>query len=294
MVELNAKALGEEIRRLRKTNNLSQAQLAEGVCTQATISGIEAGRGYPSVDILYVLSIRLKVTLEYFFKILLNETHGYIQETEQLLEELLKKKNYQEAYEISKSELKQTGRQVGYKFNKLIEWVYIISSYYLKKSFWSQTIIQLNQLLDDDHPLFGQDFIDFKIQNSIAIIYAENGKFAESLEEYKKILSFKDFLNQNHRFQIKIHYNLSKLYFDLLNYKQSLKHVEIGLSLAKKHEDISMSGQLYFQQGECLEALHKDSPSINHSYGTSMMIFQLLDRQEYVEMVKEQKAHFFN
>ncbi|WP_299095523.1 hypothetical protein [uncultured Metabacillus sp.] len=37
MIELNTKALGMEIKRLRKVNNLSQSQLAEGICTQATI-----------------------------------------------------------------------------------------------------------------------------------------------------------------------------------------------------------------------------------------------------------------
>lgn len=177
MIVLNAKALGEEIKRLRKTNNLSQAQLAEGICTQATISGIEAGKGYPSVDILYILSIRLKVSLDYFFKILLNDAQGYIQETEHMLEDLMKKKDYKETFEITTNELKQTSRNLGYKFDQLIKWVHIISSYYLKKMDWQKAVTRLKNLLDSNHPLFGQDFIDFKIQNSLAIIYAENKMF---------------------------------------------------------------------------------------------------------------------
>ena len=292
MIVLNAKALGEEIKRLRKTNNLSQAQLAEGICTQATISGIEAGRGYPSVDILYILSIRLKVSLDYFFKILLNDAQGYIQETECMLEELMKKKDYKETFEITTNELRQSTRNLGYKFDQLIKWVHIISSYYLKKIDWQKAIAMLEDLLDNNHPLFGQDFIDFKIQNSLAIIYAENKMFQKSLQQYNTILSFHVFLKQHHRFQIKIHYNLAKLYFLQKDYELSFTHTELGISLSAKNEDVSMAGQLYFQQGMSLEKLEADPQLIKDVFKKSLFIFHLLDRQEYIQMVNEQKGEF--
>lgn len=290
MIMLNAKALGEEIKRLRKNNNLSQSQLAEGICTQATISGIEAGRGYPGVDILYILSIRLKVSLDYFYKILLNDAQDYIQDTEHILENLMKKKDYGEAFEISANELKQSSRNLGYKFDQLIKWVNIISGYYLKKMNWQTAVHMLENLLDSNHPLFGQDFIDFKIQNSIAIIYAENGMFQKSLQQYNTILSFNDFLKQQHRFQIKIHYNLSKLYFLQQDYNHSLKHAKSGITLSVQNEDISMAGQLYFQQGLSLEQLNEDLEKIIDAFKTSLFIFRLLNRQEYIQMVEEQKG----
>ncbi|WP_313800104.1 helix-turn-helix domain-containing protein [Cytobacillus sp.] len=294
MIVLNAKALGEEIKRLRKTNNLSQAQLAEGICTQATISGIEAGRGYPSVDILYILSIRLKVSLDYFFKILLNDAQGYIQDTERMLEDLMKKKDYKETFEITTNELKQSTRNLGYKFDQLIKWVNIISSYYLKKVDWQKAVSMLENLLDSSHPLFGQDFIDFKIQNSLAIIYAENKMFQKSLQQYNTILSYHDFLKQHHRFQIKIHYNLAKLYYLQQDYIHSLKHTDLGITLSNQNEDMSMVGQLYFQQGMSLEELNADPQKISDAFKTSLFIFKLLGRQEYVRMVNEQKGAFVN
>ncbi|KKI90730.1 hypothetical protein WQ54_19190 [Bacillus sp. SA1-12] len=292
MIELNTKALGMEIKRLRKLNNLSQSQLAEGICTQATISGIEAGKGYPSVDILYVLSIRLKVTLDFFYKILLNDAQEYIQETEKYLQELLKKKNYEEAFQLCSNELSQKNRQMGYKFDQLIKWNYFVSSYYLKKMDFRTSINNLKQLLDKSHPLFGQDFLDFKIQNSIAIIYAENQLYQESLNQYHLILSYKDFLSQQYRFHIKIYYNLSKLYFLLKDYEKSFKFANLGINMSVLNEDMSMAGQLYFQKGMCLERLKKGSTEINKSYQNSLLIFQLLKRDNYIEMVKEQKGKF--
>ena len=293
MVELNAKALGAEIKRLRKMNKISQAQLADGICTQATISGIEAGRGYPGVDILYIISIRLKVSLEYLYKILLNDAEDYIKETEELLENLMKQKNYQEAFEICQSERKQGSRQLGYKFEQLIAWVHIVSSYYLEKYDYHTAIKELENLLDDDHPLFGQDFIDFRIQNSIAIIFAENNLFQKSLRQYKKILTYKEFLKQQHKFQIKLHYNISKLFFLQKEYTLSLEHADLGIALGKQKEDISMTGQLYFQRGECLEVLSGDIMKAIDSYRRSMFIFELLGNEQYVKMVKEQKREIF-
>ncbi|WP_102275215.1 helix-turn-helix domain-containing protein [Cytobacillus massiliigabonensis] len=292
MIVLNAKALGEEIKRLRKTNNLSQAQLAEGICTQATISGIEAGRGYPSVDILYILSIRLKVSLDYFYKILLNDAQGYIQETERILEDLMKRKDYKETFEITANELKQSTRNLGYKFDQLIKWVYTISSYYLKKIDWQKAVTMLEDLLDSNHPLFGQDFIDFKIQNSLAIIYAENKMFQKSLQQYNTILSYHDFLKQHYLFQIKIHYNLAKLYFLQQDFKLSLIHAELGIQLSLENEDISMAGQLYYQQGISLEELGANPQKISDAFKTSLFIFQLLKRQEYVQMINKKKGEF--
>ncbi|WP_299091641.1 hypothetical protein [uncultured Metabacillus sp.] len=204
----------------------------------------------------------------------------------------MKKKNYEEAFQICSSELSQKNRQMGYKFDQIINWVYIVSSYYLKKMDFHSSINKLKALLDRSHPLYGQDFLDFKIQNSIAIIFAENQLYQESLEQYHILLSYKDFLSQHFRFHIKIYYNLSKLYFLLNDYEKSLTFANLGIKMSVLNEDISMAGQLYFQKGMSLERLIKDTSEIKQSYQNSFFIFQLLNRDNYMEMVKEQKGKF--
>ena len=46
---------------------LSQQTLAEGICEQSQISKIERGHFIPSADLLFKLSQRLEVPLDYFF-----------------------------------------------------------------------------------------------------------------------------------------------------------------------------------------------------------------------------------
>ncbi|MFD1739557.1 helix-turn-helix domain-containing protein [Bacillus salitolerans] len=283
--------LGKEIKRLRKKHKISQKQLADGICTQPTISGVEAGKVYPSLDILYSISLRLKVNLDYFIKILLNETQHYIEETVNHIEHLMKNLDYQDAFDISSFELKQKSRNLGYRFDQLIKWTYIVTSYNLKKMDWEQCIIGLNNLIDQSHPLFGQDFEDMRIKNSIAIIYAEKKEYDKSLKEYNEILSFKDFLYHQPKFYIKVHYNISKLYFLKDYYSESLYHVKEGIKISLENEDMSSLGQLYFQQGLCFERLNYEN-DIKECYKKSYLFFKLLNRENFIQMVLDKKGQY--
>lgn len=57
----------EKFRLKRKELRLSQQTLAEGICEQSQISKIERGHFIPSADLLFKLSQRLEVPLDYFF-----------------------------------------------------------------------------------------------------------------------------------------------------------------------------------------------------------------------------------
>ncbi|MHA8110881.1 helix-turn-helix domain-containing protein [Lactobacillaceae bacterium Melli_B4] len=57
------KILGNQIKQRRKLLNLSQSQLANGICTQGLISLIENKNVSPSVDIIYSLCHRLNINI---------------------------------------------------------------------------------------------------------------------------------------------------------------------------------------------------------------------------------------
>ena len=59
--------LASRLRSRRLELNLSQAELAEGVCEQGQISRIEKGKYNPGSDLLYKLSLKLNVPMNYFF-----------------------------------------------------------------------------------------------------------------------------------------------------------------------------------------------------------------------------------
>jgi len=64
--------IGLALRRLRKKHNLTQKDLANGICSQAEISKIESGTHSPTVELLYALSRRLQVPITAFLN---NSSH---------------------------------------------------------------------------------------------------------------------------------------------------------------------------------------------------------------------------
>ncbi len=59
--------IGQKIKELRQFYDITQKELAEDICTQATICKIERGEIQPTSLILHQLAIRLGVDANYFF-----------------------------------------------------------------------------------------------------------------------------------------------------------------------------------------------------------------------------------
>ena len=58
--------IGEIVSFYRKYQNLTQSELAEGICTQGTISLIEKGLRTPSVELVTMISTKLGISLDVF------------------------------------------------------------------------------------------------------------------------------------------------------------------------------------------------------------------------------------
>ncbi|MCM2607171.1 helix-turn-helix domain-containing protein [Rossellomorea marisflavi] len=92
--------IGKKISELRNEMNLTQGELAEGICTQASISMIEKGELDPNATILYQIAKKLGVDVNYFFHIGSTPRLDYINEVEKQLRKLRIKHKYREMMEI--------------------------------------------------------------------------------------------------------------------------------------------------------------------------------------------------
>ena len=86
--------LATRLKSKRLELGLSQKELAEGVCEQGQISRMEKGKYMPGSDLLYSLSKKMNVTMNYFFDdSVLGETSKLVQFKE-LVESFLVKREY--------------------------------------------------------------------------------------------------------------------------------------------------------------------------------------------------------
>lgn len=103
--------LGIKIKNKRLLKNLTQAELAYEICTQATISNLESNGNVPTLNILLALAKRLSIEISELSEII--NISDYIKKEEKWntkvlnrLRMLCSKLKYQEAYDLLLNELK--------------------------------------------------------------------------------------------------------------------------------------------------------------------------------------------
>ena len=120
--------LAEKFRTKRKELGLSQKTLAEGICEQSQISKIERGYFMPSADLLFKLSRRLEVPLDYFFNEQV-EVKSNLSNFKQLSARLLEDRNYEDLEYLYKIEIDR--RQfLSLEDRMYLEWIKAIIEFY--------------------------------------------------------------------------------------------------------------------------------------------------------------------
>lgn len=289
IVLINSNELGGEIKRLRKQNSLTQKQLAEGICCQTTISSIEKGRAFPSIDVLYLLSLRLNVSMDYFFgESNINEV--YINDTIKYIDRLTEEKNYHDIFELTINERKlREKRELGEKFNQFIDWHYFRSAQLIGKITWDESVKELSNIIKQKsvHKL---KFQDIKIKNVIANILAENDKSIEAENIYEEILYTNIDLDSFKRYKLKVYFNLSKLHFYEKNYKKSIQIADKGIENSLKLKDITVLGNLYIQAAQSMLNINYPIKEIRQYIENAKYIFKLLDKEWYLEFIERLEA----
>lgn len=90
--------LGTFMKSARKSKGFKQKDLAEGICTQATISNLEKNTGLPSIQTLVALSDRLSIDFSMLVEYLPNKNSKI--ELFQVAKEFLRKQDYVELKKV--------------------------------------------------------------------------------------------------------------------------------------------------------------------------------------------------
>ncbi|MGR3765966.1 helix-turn-helix domain-containing protein [Rossellomorea sp. NS-SX7] len=288
---MDKEVLGKEIKKLRKLRNLTQKQLAEGICNQSEISRLEKGEVFPSIDILHLVANKLKVPTFYFYEVLIHDNISYKNNLTGKLMTLVQNKDYIEVYKLVENELKKT--ECHPEFKQFLLWQYYVSAYYLKKINSDTCLTELKLLLQQQ--TFGTNVIqDLFIKNSIANIYAEKRKFKESIRYYDSILNSEIDSLEYTAFRNKVLYNLSKVLFLDNQIELSLSTLDEAIEWLCRNSDMSLLGQVYFQKAECLEKLNYPYDEISECYKKALFFFKLLGLTYYEKIIIEKKQRYLN
>ncbi|WP_209548189.1 MULTISPECIES: helix-turn-helix domain-containing protein [unclassified Exiguobacterium] len=290
MDQFTSPQIGLALRRLRKKHNLTQKDLANGICSQAEISKIESGTHSPTVDLLFALSKKLQVPFSSFF-----DHANYRESFFHLDDELLIKFRNQEfktVYEETTLKLQQN--HLDEEISLLLKFYNSISAHRLKKTDYRTCIVVLRQLSDKYSSTFYSPSMIIRIKSAIANLYSENRNYSHSRKVYEELIALDFESDELLLDRIRILYNFSKTLLHLKDSLTALNIVEEAIQQSLRFKDMSLLGQLYYQQGFCLENLNYDYETVKQSYFKASIFFDLLNMEEYKQIIFKNKAHFLN
>ncbi|MGE6554819.1 helix-turn-helix domain-containing protein [Exiguobacterium artemiae] len=287
MNQLNV-SIGNEIKRIRQERNWTQAELCQGICSQAEISKIENGRNSPTVDLLQQIADRLEIPVSFLLEN--QKQQESVKKIDHILLQLTREGSYEQIrlYDITTDD----------RFDEtmiLLKYYQIISEYRLNNFDHRTTSVQLSRLIEYYDIKYNYPDLYLRVKMAIAILYAENQEYKQAEKLYKELEETHfDFSNEKViEQQLKVIYNHAKLLFKMGDYEESLNVASKGIHSSVLLKNTSYIAHLHYQMGEVLEAIYGDSEETRQSYVIAYELFTAFHMNRYANIVREVKRNFF-
>lgn len=283
--------IGKEIKSKRLKHGLTQSQLAENICTQATISNLENGASIPTISILLKLAERLNIEFSNIYDYTLdNENNPIFKE----VRELCSKVKHKEALELLETRIKLDELETIYD-RKLYYYFMGITSLMSKQN-PKDSIYYLNQVLDSEVKI-SIDFLDVSATNGIGIAYDlqnESDKaliyFDRSLDQLDELFISINRINESPEIA-KIYYNTAKFYSKIGDYSKSMNLCNLGIRLLKNEGLAYYVDFLTYEKAFNLMKLGKKDEAIK-SYLHALAFADFNGNQVVVDIIKKDAIEF--
>lgn len=290
MDQFTSPQIGLALRRLRKKHNLTQKDLANGICSQAEISKIESGTHSPTVDLLYALSRRLQVPITVFLD------HTEQQNSLKIIDESLvsrfRNQEFLSIYQETKFILLSRKKEIELESTLLYRYYFYLCGYRLNKIDYRTCIVELQQLSEKYSTIHYSPNMLIRIKSAIANLYSENKNYQHSIKVYEEILKLNFDSDELLVNKIRISYNFSKILLDFKRPEQALELINGAIEQSLNFKDMSLLGQLFSQKAACLEQLKYDAATISEIYEKAYFLFDLLKMEEYKKIIESVKANY--
>ena len=226
--------LAEKFRLKRKELRLSQQTLAEGICEQSQISKIERGHFIPSADLLFKLSQRLEVPLDYFFNEQI-EIKSNLYNFKQLSARLLDDRNYNDLEYLYKIEIER-GSFLTLEDRTYLEWVKSIIDFY-QYNLQFDAISHLENILSK---VSSTTLIYLKVLNTLSNFYSLVGREEDYEKNYSHLMELYQTKNLEHQEflfgYIRVRYNYAHYLVSKEKYNEALQEALETIELCKQRQ----------------------------------------------------------
>lgn len=273
--------VGELIKARRKQLGLTQKELADNVCTQATISKIEKNELTPSANLLKDIADKLEISVAYFYG---EESHPLDEKNiNRLMDDItlaINQNEFTKALELVESNQEMIDDLTNERHINFFEWTKATLDYYVFNEKEKSTE-KLHSLLNKK-PSATYSRID--ILCLLAIIYYEEEKYRVADIYFKEAIDlFDDDVSFKTKAKTLYNYALNLEMLGQLN--QALEVTLEGIDLLIEHQSIYLLGYFYFYKGYLFKRLKGTDEAIK-AYETSATIFEILNYNKMHGMVQ--------
>nr|WP_315529620.1 helix-turn-helix transcriptional regulator [Carnobacterium maltaromaticum] len=279
--------IGEIIKEKRLLQGLTQSELAEDICTQATISNLENKGSLPTTSILLKVTDRLKIEFNEIYEYSLNNQNGYNQILKKV-RTLCSTQHHKEANSLLITSI---------DFSKL-DTIYDIKQYYyfmgisglIAYENTSDAIYYFNQALasESGNTL---DFLDVSATNGIGIAYDianEDDKaltyYEKSLEQLDELLTIINTINNSPEIP-KIYYNTAKFYSKIGEYNKAVNLSSLGIQLLQNEDLTYYLEHLLYEKGFNLMKLKKNHDA-EKFYLYALVMADIHNNKHFLDIIK--------
>ena len=255
--------LGKIITFYRKSQAMTQKQLAQGICSQGEISLIEKGQRIPSITVIHQISERLGVSLNAFDNLEHSSNLVSLNKIFSKLELFVNERHYYPMKELLTSDLLQqcittTDKQTYYAY------LGIFLNYQNKD--YQKALETYRIALQESNPLSFKNILDIPKHKNLfsrteTLLLAGAASTLFLLKKYESAGTLYDLACKNVKHlksQISVQilgtifYNACKNYKELNNYEKAIQIGKTGISYEQSHKAVYRSAEIYFEMGEVM------------------------------------------
>ena len=222
---------GDVLKQIRRKRGLSQTALAEGICTQATISLMEKQNRLPKMDILTAICERLNISSD---RIVENEVSGINETFNQIVDNLISR-NFEDASALLK---KVHVKNLESDFDKQ-RYYYLVG----------MVQVESNQI---DEAIFNFDTTSANIYLAMttagmALAYLKRGdkeRAARLTNRSVKLIDNKKLIGSLYQWA-SIDCQIAELYLQLEDPDNAIEVANKGIELCREHDSLFLLDELY-------------------------------------------------
>lgn len=270
--------LASRLKERRKTLKMSQKELAEGICKQGQISRIENGEYTPGSELLYALSRKLRVSMDYFFDEQVQDEKNELENFRLVAENFISQRDYSSLKYLYNLEIKSSSH-FSLSDKMYLEWIQTLVLFYcdnnkleavskLEKLLKERNISEINYLRFSNTLFnFYYDIDDLNQFNEIRdnLEGRVNNLIIHTIEELE--------------LSIKFNYNISRYLWLQNNVEDALNKISETIRICKRYRSNYLLADLYLLLGNA-SASFGNIDEVRDCYTKAKFLYNLDGNQE--------------